>query len=50
MWPYICREGAPINVLVVGILCIAGYAVVLAAWLRIDANRSDYAARKETQR
>jgi hypothetical protein len=33
------------NVLVVGLLCIAVYAVVLAAWLRIDVNRSDYTAR-----
>lgn len=34
------------NVLVVGLLCIAVYAVVLAAWLHIDVNRTDYAASK----
>jgi hypothetical protein len=39
------------NVLAVGLLCIAVYAVVLAAWLRIDANRSDYTStRKAAER
>lgn len=32
------------NVLIVGLLCIAAYGVILAAWLLIDVNRSDYAA------
>ena len=39
------------NVLVVGLLSIAVYLVVLAVWLRIDKNRSEYVGNgKEVRR
>lgn len=38
------------NVLAVGLLCIALYAVVLAAWLVKDKNRSDYVTHEKEVR
>jgi hypothetical protein len=31
------------NVLAVGLVCIALYGVLMLVWLRYDKNRSDYA-------
>lgn len=35
------------NVLTVGLLCIAAYAVVVMIWLRHDKNKSEYVGRAE---
>lgn len=32
------------NVLAVGLLCIAVYVVLMVVWIRYDANKNDYAS------